>query len=79
MDYNQITGSTKFIRPIDPGTFMPVRLRSVGTRAAPTAPISVTEIIAQKIVHDDQKHLYNEVQATKISLRNQVIEDIGSK
>ena len=78
-DYNTIPGSVNFIRPIDPGMFIPVNPRGICTWTALTKPITAVEIAAQRLKHDNQKHLYNEVQALETALRNQVIEAINRK
>ena len=69
--YNAIPTAAPFIRPIDPGAFTPVA--PLGVRAPALTP---GEITVQKIAHDDQKRLYNEVQAVEVALRNQIVEAI---
>ena len=39
-------------------------------------PITTAEIASQKIMHDKQKRVYNEVYAVEIALSNLVIEAI---
>ena len=41
--------------------------------------MTTAEIAAQRIEHEDQRRLYNEVQAVEIALRNQVIEAIDNE
>ena len=79
--YNSIPGTRPFIRPQDPGPFVPTprRIARVITRGQGVIqepPITPEEITLQKIQYDEQLRLYNEVQAVEALLRTQIIEAI---
>ena len=82
--YNNIRGSRPFNRPQDPGTFTPTprRVARVTTRGAAIAndgPLTPEDIALQKIQHDEQLRLFNEVQAVESVLRTQIIEAIDEE
>ena len=58
---------------------MPVNPNRIGTRTAPTIPITSVKSTALRIEHDDMKRLYNEGQAVETALRNQFIEAINNE
>ena len=84
-DYRSIPGSAPFNRPADPGVFTPVPhpvppgpiLRGQGAPVAP--PLTPGDITTQRIVHDENRRLYNECQAVETVLRNQLIEAIDEE
>ena len=80
--YNAIPNAANFVRPVDPGIFTLTpnpTPTTRGTRAAgPTVapPLTPADIATQKAQYDENKRLYNEVQAVEMILRNQLIEAI---
>ena len=74
--YNGIPTSAPFVRPVDPGAFVPVQNAGVATRAGAPAPLTAADIATQKIAHDERKKQYNECQAVEAILRNQIIEAV---
>ena len=69
--YYVIPGAAPFIRPIDLGTFNPVP--PLGIRVVPLTPADIT---TQKIAFDEEERNFNECQAIKKGLRNQIVEAI---
>ena len=70
-EYNIIANAAPFLRRTDTGTFsvtQPIGVRGV--------PLTVADIIAQKIDYDERKRLYNECQGVEVALRNQISEAI---
>ena len=76
--YNLIPGAANFVRPHDPGAFVPVNPGGVGTRSGAGAapPLTAADIATQKLAHDERKRLYNECQAVEALLRTQIVEAI---
>ena len=74
-------GTTPFIRPQNPGPFVPTprmhpRIGTTNQPAAENNELTAAEIALQKVEHDEQQRLYNEVQAVEAILRTQIIEVI---
>jgi len=79
--YANISGTSPFVRPVDPGTFSPVEPENTGvsTRASTaetTTTLTSAEITTQKLQHDDRLRKFNECQAIKAILRDQIEEVI---
>ena len=79
--FNSIPGTRPFIRPQDPGPFVPTprrvaRVITRGQGVIQEPPITTEEIILQKFQYDEQLRLYNEVQAVEALLRTQIIDVI---
>ena len=78
--YNAIPGSAPFIRPTNPGVFIPVPTAGVATRGgAGAVALTPGEIATQRIAHDERQRLYNKVQAVERALRNQIIDAIEAE
>ena len=76
--YNFIATTTEFTRPEDPGNFV-IRLPSI-SRATPTNPDPVAPLLTsagihiQKATYDICLRQFNECQAIKLSLKNQITD-----
>ena len=81
MDYNCIPGTTRFIRPADPGTFSPIQNPGgPATRAgAGPLPLMAADIATQKLMHDEIKRQFNKCQAVEAALQKQIIEAIDGE
>ena len=77
--YNAIGTAAPFVRPVDPGPFVPSPPTGVATRAGggPTQ-LTAADITTQKIAYDERKRLFNEAQAVESALRSQIISAIDS-
>ena len=77
-DYNNISGATRFIRPVDLGIFSPTPNtgRPTTHSGADSFPFIVTDIAANKFTYDELIHQYNECQVVEVALRKQIIEAI---
>ena len=66
--YITLPGATLFVRPVDPGPFIPSNNRLTGA-----------EIAQEKAAHDELKRLYYEVNAVENALRNQLVQAIDKE
>ena len=79
-EYNSITSAAPFIRPVDPGIFIPVPNQGCATRAGVgPLPLTAADIATQKLAHDELKHQYNECQSVEMALRKQVTAAIDEE
>lgn len=80
-DYNRIPGTTRFVRPTDPGIFTPIQNPGGPATRAGAGPLSLTaaDIATQKLAHDEVKRQFNECQAVEAALRKQIIEAIDGE
>ena len=82
--YNNVRGTRPFLRPEDPGPFSPTprRVARAVTRNIGHVnenPLTAEDISLQKIQHDEQLRLYNEVQAVEGILRTHIVEAIDEE
>ena len=63
--YNALPGAAAFLRPMDPGPFLPTNARATGA-----------EIATEKAAHNESRRLCYEANVVKNTLRNQIVKAI---
>ena len=76
-EYITIPGATAFVRPTDPGAFVPTPNSGISTRGGTGPdPLTPADIATQKLQHDEVRHQYDEMQAIELTLRRQIVAAI---